>query len=137
MPLFLQVGPYGEPEATFLGLNSEMLWFAVGAALLVAIGMLAMVQFLRAFLFIARPSEALIFSGGANRAEDGSSLGYAIIKSGLRRTRTPILETVSRLDMTVLPIDVVVQNAYSRGNIPLEIHAIANVKIHHTRWSAS
>ncbi len=138
MPLLLQVTGYPgypgyepPPEPTFLGLDATVLWLAVAAAVGVAVVMLGFVQFLRNFLFIARPSEALIFSGSANRTEDGSSVGYAIIKSGLRRTRTPILETVSRLDMTVLPIDVVVQNAYSRGNIPLEIHAIANVKVHH------
>jgi flotillin len=34
------------------------------------------------------------------------------------------------MDMTTMSIDVVVQNAYSAGNIPLQIHAIANVKIH-------
>lgn len=34
------------------------------------------------------------------------------------------------MDMRILPIDIVVQNAYSAGNIPLQIHAIANVKIH-------
>lgn len=137
MPLLLQVAGYPgypgyepPPEPTLFGLDATMLWFAVGAAVLVAAFMLGVVQFLRAFLFIARPSEALVFSGGSHRMEDGSSVGYAIIKGGIRRTRTPILETVSRLDMTVLPIDVVTQNAYSRGNIPLEIHAIANVKVH-------
>ena len=34
------------------------------------------------------------------------------------------------MDMRLVPIDVHVQNAYSRGNIPLKIHAIANVKMH-------
>jgi flotillin len=37
--------------------------------------------------------------------------------------------------MTTQPTDILVQNAYSRGNIALEIHAIANVKIHSDeRW---
>ena len=47
-----------------------------------------------------------------------------------RAFRIPILERVDRIDMRLLPIDIRVQNAYSAGNIPLQIHAIANVKIH-------
>ncbi len=40
-----------------------------------------------------------------------------------------MLEVIDRLDMSAMSIDVYVQNAYSSGNIPLKIHAIANVKI--------
>ncbi|MBN8609925.1 MAG: flotillin family protein [Deltaproteobacteria bacterium] len=118
------------PEPTLLGLDSTMLWYAIGGALLAAFALFAIVQFLRAFLFIARPNEVLVFSGQRNKTDDGQDVGYRIVKAGQRAVRIPILEIVSRLDMTVIPVDVVVQNAYSRGNIPLEIHAIANVKIH-------
>jgi flotillin len=118
------------PEPTLLGLDSTMLWYAIGGALLAAFTLFAIVQFLRAFLFIARPNEVLVFSGQRNKTDDGQDVGYRIVKAGQRAVRIPILEIVSRLDMTVIPVDVVVQNAYSRGNIPLEIHAIANVKIH-------
>ena len=34
------------------------------------------------------------------------------------------------MDVTTLSTDIVVQNAYSAGNIPLRIHGVANVKIH-------
>ncbi len=43
--------------------------------------------------------------------------------------RVPIIEHVSRIDLTTLPIEVVVKNAYSKGGIPLVVHGIANVKI--------
>jgi flotillin len=130
MPLFLQAYGITEPEPSLLGMTPDMLWWVVAAAVALAVGFLGLIQFIRLFLFIARPSETLIFSGGKHVAEDGSKVGYRLVKNGQRAIRVPILETVSALDMTVLPIDVVVQNAYSRGNIPLEIHAIANVKIH-------
>jgi len=118
-----------------LGMTPSMLWWVVAAAVALAVAVLGLIQFIRLFLFIARPSETLVFSGGIHLAEDGSKVGYRLVKNGQRAIRVPILETVSALDMTVLPIDVVVQNAYSRGNIPLEIHAIANVKIHSDpRW---
>jgi flotillin len=40
-----------------------------------------------------------------------------------------VLERVDQLDMSAMSIDIGVNNAYSRGNIPLRIHAIANVKL--------
>lgn len=119
---------YPPPEPPLV--DPALLWGAVGLAIVVAVGILFLIQFLRAFLYIARPNEALVFSGQRSRSEDGQEIGYRIKKSGFRAVRIPILETVNRLDMTLIPVDVVVQNAYSKGNIPLEIHAIANVKIH-------
>jgi flotillin len=44
--------------------------------------------------------------------------------------RFPIIERVDRMDITTMSLDIHVQNAYSKGNIPLQIHAVANVKIH-------
>lgn len=133
MPILLQAAGYGygvEPEVTFLGLSSGMVWSVAIAAVLAALFILGCVWLATQFLFIARPNEALIFSGGSHTTEDGAKVGYRLVKNGQRAFRVPIFETVSALDMTVLPIDVVVENAYSRGNIPLQIHAVANVKIH-------
>lgn len=43
--------------------------------------------------------------------------------------RIPIVERVSRVDLTTIPIDVTVRNAYSKGGIPLIVQGIANVKV--------
>ncbi|NOY92037.1 MAG: flotillin family protein [Deltaproteobacteria bacterium] len=99
-------------------------------ALGVVFGLLIVVGILKRFIYIARPNEALVFSGKRYTAEDGMELGYRVVSSGMRALRIPILEQVDKLDMRILPIDIVVQNAYSKGNIPLQIHAIANVKLH-------
>jgi flotillin len=40
-----------------------------------------------------------------------------------------VIETAGFMDMTTIPIYVAVQNAYSKNSIPLEVHAIANVKL--------
>lgn len=99
---------------------------AFGAALLV----LAAIAILKQFRLIARPHEALVFSGFSHKAPDGTVLGYKVVLQGRGAIRIPFLHRVDRMDMRLLPIDIVVQNAYSNGNIPLHIHAIANVKIH-------
>jgi flotillin len=43
--------------------------------------------------------------------------------------RIPVLEKVDRMDLRTIPIELHVNNAYSKGGIPLALHAIANVKV--------
>ncbi len=107
-----------------------IVWLVVFGALAVAIGILVLVAILRRFLYIAQPNEALIFSGKSYQRSDGTTQGYRVLRQGKRALKYPFFERIDRIDMTLIPVDVVVVNAYSRGNIPLQIHAIANVKIH-------
>jgi flotillin len=80
------------------------------------------------FLFICGPHEVLVFSGRRHRLPDGSESNYKVLHGG-RGFRKPFLEVVRRMDMRLFPVEVVVQNAYSRGGIPLTVRAIANVKL--------
>ncbi len=79
-------------------------------------------------LYICQPNEVLIFSGGQRASSTGKKVGYRIIKGG-RAIRVPLFETVDRMDLTNMPIEVQVAGAYSKGGIPLNVHGIANVKI--------
>ncbi len=106
------------------------LWLVVLGGIALGIGILVLAAILRRFLYIARPNEALIFSGKTYQRADGTTQGYNVVRQGRRALKIPFLERIDRIEMTIIPVDVVVQNAYSRGNIPLQIHAIANVKIH-------
>lgn len=83
---------------------------------------------IRANLKICQPNEVLIFSGRNRMLPDGSKIGYRVIKGG-RGFRIPILERVDRLSLNIIPLDLTVQNAYSKGGIPLTVRAIANVKV--------
>jgi flotillin len=90
--------------------------------------LLVLVVLARSFLFICDPSEVLIFSGRRRLLSDGTAVGYRVIYGG-RRWRTPFFERVDRMDLRILPIEIQTRNAYSKGGIPLEVHAIANVKV--------
>jgi flotillin len=123
------------PESEFL--SALQLGGGIGVLLLLSIAAA------RNFLYICRSNEILIFTG-RKRVHNGEDLGPMVITphgassrvsydSGGGRGRAwkiPIIEQVERMDTTLLSIDIVVQNAYSKGNIPLQIHAIANVKLH-------
>ncbi len=76
---------------------------------------------------IAGPNEVLIISGTPRQIE-GRTIGYSTVKGG-RAIRLPLIETVNRMDLTNMTIEVAVTNAYSRGGIPLTVQAVANVKI--------
>ncbi len=98
----------------------------IAGILIVLILVLAL--FIKANLKICQPNEVLIFSGRQRTLPDGSSVGYRVIKGG-RGFRIPVFEEVDRLRLNTIPIDLSVTNAYSKGGIPLQVRAIANVKI--------
>ncbi|MEO7113405.1 MAG: SPFH domain-containing protein [Polyangiaceae bacterium] len=81
----------------------------------------------RNLLFVSTPNEALVFSGRSRLLGD-KEIGYRIVRGG-RSLRMPLIEKVSSMDLTMFTIDVVVQNAYSRGGIPLNVIGVANVKV--------
>lgn len=86
------------------------------------------VWFLKSFLCICKPNEVVILSGRKRRTADGQEVGYRVFTGG-RAIRIPIIETVKRMDVTTMPVRVEVHKAYSKGGTPLNIQAIANVKI--------
>ncbi|MFT3693253.1 MAG: SPFH domain-containing protein [Kofleriaceae bacterium] len=82
----------------------------------------------RGLLRICRPNELLIFSGRKHKTEDGRVVGYRIVFGG-RGVLNPFVERVARMDVSLISVPIAVQGAYSEGGIPLNVHAIANIKI--------
>ena len=111
-----------------LGVTAELasliLLGALGAVTLLGLFVFVTLRFLR----ICRPNEVLVFSGRSHNLPGGSTVGYKVLQGG-RGFRIPLLEQVARMDMRLIPVQVEVQNAYSKGGIPLAVHAIANIKI--------
>ena len=83
---------------------------------------------------VCPPSEVLIFSGRPRKLRttsgphDRTEVGFRIVRGG-RAVRIPLIETVNRMTLTNMAIELSVTNAFSRGGIPLKIHAVANIKI--------
>ena len=101
-----------------------IIFTAVGAVTVLWVVMLIVSK----LLCICGPNEILVISGRQHRLADGTSVGYKVLHGG-RGLRIPILEEVNRIDTRLIPVMVEVQNAYSKGGIPLVVHAVANVKI--------
>ncbi len=108
---------------------------SIGTALPIALsifGVIIFIWFLNTFLQICKPNEILILSGRKRRTKDGQQVGYRVIFGG-RTLCIPIVETVKTMDLRTMPVRVEVKNAYSKGGTPLNIQAIANVKISNDR----
>ena len=94
---------------------------------LIVAGGAAVMAVAKKLVYIAGPNEVLVFSGRKSRIGN-RVVGYRSIKGG-RGFRIPLIETVDRVDLTNMVIDVAVTNAYSKGGIPLKVHGVANVKV--------
>src|SRR5690606_2300146 len=79
-------------------------------------------------LCICGPNEIVVISGRSHTLADGSTVGYKVLHGG-RGLRIPVIEELNRMDVRLIPVIVEVQNAFSKGGIPLVVHAVANVKI--------
>jgi flotillin len=86
------------------------------------------VIFIKANLVICQPNEVLIISGRRRKLVDGSHIGYRIIKGG-RGFKFPIIESVKRLPLTTMPIEIRLTKALCKGIIPVSVDGRANVKI--------
>ena len=95
----------------------------------VALGVVAaLVYTVRSLIVICLPNEMVVVTGRKRTTTDGRLVGYRVLHGG-RTLRIPIVEKVSRIDLTTIPIEVMVKNAYSKGGIPLVVQGIANVKV--------
>lgn len=102
---------------------SAELWSIIGIVAIAAI-----IIFVKANLVICQPNELLIFSGRQRKLKDGTKVGYRIIKGG-RGLKIPIIESVSRVTLNTIPIEIDLTGALTNGLIPIDIQAMANIKI--------
>lgn len=100
--------------------------FAVAVALLfVAV---VVVMTIRSLIVIVPPNRAAVLTGRNRQLMSGETVGYRSVIGG-RTLRVPIIERVQHISLETFPIEISVTNAFSKGNIPLNIEAIAAVKI--------
>ncbi|HKJ69279.1 MAG TPA: SPFH domain-containing protein [bacterium] len=99
------------------------IWIAIGLIILAV-----SLAFIKSNLRICSPNEILIFSGRKRRLDDGEVVGYRIIKGG-RGFKIPIIESVSRMSLETIPIEIELTGALSGGVIPVNVKAGANIKI--------
>ena len=101
---------------------------AVLVGFVLAAAVVLVMLIIRSLIVICPPNRVAVISGRKRTLSDGRNVGYRILKGG-RTLRIPLLEKVAWMDLNTIPLDVSVQNAYSKGAIPLNVQGIANVKV--------
>jgi len=89
---------------------------------------LALTGFVAANLKVSAPNEVLFFSGRQRRRPDGRMVGYRVVRGG-RGFRTPVFESVHRMSLETIPVQLDLHGVLSQGLIPLNVQAMANVKV--------
>jgi flotillin len=84
--------------------------------------------FIKANLIICQPNEILIISGRKRKLADGTTCGYRLIKGG-HGFKIPIIESIKRLSLTTIPIEIRLKAALSKGVLPINVDGRANIKI--------
>jgi flotillin len=102
-----------------------LLAFFVLAAVVLCVGVFY--ALISKLLYVATPNEVLIFCGSTRVAYD-KRIGYRFVRGG-RSLRVPFLERVERLDLNMFTVMVNVEQAYTKGGIPLDVQGVANVKL--------
>jgi flotillin len=116
-----------EPAASGFAFDTRFQMVLYLAAAFV-LGMLVLVALLRSCLYICRPNELLVISGKRHRMANGEYSNSTVVLAGTV-FQVPWLQKVNRMDLRVIPIELTMTKVLSKGNIPLDIHAIANVKV--------
>jgi flotillin len=106
-------------------MSPESVGVIVGVLLVAAVFILVTVT---RNLYVCSPSEVLIFSGRRWNSPENKELGFRVVRGG-RGMRVPLFEVVDRMQLTNMAIELAVQGAYSKGGVPLNVTAIANIKI--------
>ena len=120
----VQAGP-----PAFLPSNRNQSEAVIGGVATLFVVLVALNLISRWMIRICRPNELLVVTGSQSNQGDQGMKGYRVVANGGWTFVKPILETARRMEVTLLPVLVEVNNAYSRGGTPLNIQAIANVKV--------
>jgi flotillin len=104
---------------------AQLTGIGIGVASLLV---LLLIIFFKSNIVLCQPSELVILAGRKRKLPDGTVMGYRVIRGG-RGFKWPFLETVARLPLTTLPVEIFVDKAMCSGMIPVNVIGRANVKL--------
>lgn len=108
------------------GLGS--LVFTVGGVGLILFVIVLLVTTIKQLLLIVPPNMVAVITGRKRQLTDGTGVGYRVVRGG-RTFRIPLLERVQLMSLNTIPLTISVRNAIAKGGIPIDVQAVANVKI--------
>jgi flotillin len=101
---------------------------AILAALVVAVVFVLLFILVMSRYTKVGPNQVLIVSGRKHRLEDGSLVGFRIVKGGGTFV-WPVLEKVDLLSLELLTIDVQTPEVYTSKGVPVKVDGVAQIKV--------
>lgn len=89
---------------------------------------LLLIVFVKSHVVICQPNELVILAGRERKLSGGETVGYRVLRGGYGFQR-PFVESVARLPLTLLPIELRLSKVLCKGMIPVSLEGRANVKL--------
>ena len=107
--------------------------FAQGGIVIIATIVIVFVVFLLLYMVFSRytkvgPNQVLVVSGMKHREQDGTKVGFRIVKGGGTFV-WPIFEKVDILSLELLTIDVQTPEVYTSKGVPVKVDGVAQMKV--------
>jgi flotillin len=105
--------------------NSQIIGIALGLGI---VAVLLLVIFIKTNIVLCQPNELVVISGRRRKLADGSMIGYRVMRGG-RGFKRPLVESVGRMPLNSIPIELKIDDVMTEGMIPVTIEAKATVKL--------
>ena len=107
--------------------------FMQGGIIIIAAVVIVIVVFLLLYMVFSRytkvgPNQVLVVSGIKHREQDGTKVGFRIVKGGGTFV-WPIFEKVDILSLELLTIDVQTPEVYTSKGVPVKVDGVAQTKV--------
>ena len=107
--------------------------FVQGGISIIAAVVIVIVVFVLLCMVFSRytkvgPNQVLIVSGNSHKLEDGTTVGFRIVKGGGTFVM-PIFEKVDLLSLELLTIDVQTPEVYTSKGVPVKVDGVAQIKV--------
>ena len=97
-------------------------------AVVILLGLVLAISALKTLVIVVPPNRAAVISGLRKETSAGTRRGYRSVIGGMT-FRIPVIEKVDYVSLETITLELQVTNAYSKGVIPLNVDAVADVKI--------
>jgi flotillin len=105
--------------------QAQMIGIGLGLGFM---GLGLLIVFLKTNIVLCQPNELVVIAGRQRRNAEGKQVGYRVIRGG-RGFKMPLVESVARLPLTTVPIEISLHKVMCAGMIPVDVEGRANVKL--------
>lgn len=105
--------------------TAQIIGIAIGLGV---VALLLLVIFIKANVVLCQPNELVVISGRGRKLPDGTTIGYRVLRGG-RGFKRPLVESVGRMPLNSIPVELRIDDVMTDGMIPVAIDAKATVKL--------